>query len=156
MTASSPATLGIMYASTRLCGRQHADGLFGGAETEGCGVTRLAAGDLTRFSNLAIIIARMYAIDLTAEARDELSQLRPFDARRLLDTVERALRTEPAESGANKKLLRGLTPTWNQGRPVWQLRVGGFRVFYDVDESSRRVSIRAIRLKGRRTTEEIT
>jgi mRNA-degrading endonuclease RelE of RelBE toxin-antitoxin system len=38
---------------------------------------------------------------------------------------------------------------------VWQLRVGDFRVFYDVDEDREQVIIRAIRRKGRRSTKEI-
>ena len=40
--------------------------------------------------------------------------------------------------------------------PIWQLRVGIFRVFYDVNEEERRVSIRAIRRKpAHLKTEEI-
>jgi len=40
-------------------------------------------------------------------------------------------------------------------RPVWQLRVGDFRVFYDVDEQQQEVIVRAIRRKGSKTTKEI-
>jgi len=40
-------------------------------------------------------------------------------------------------------------------RPVWQLRVGEFRVFYDVDEEQEAVIVRAVRWKGRKITEEI-
>lgn len=40
--------------------------------------------------------------------------------------------------------------------PVWELRVGGFRVFCDVNEAERRVVIRAVREKPpHRTTEEV-
>jgi mRNA-degrading endonuclease RelE of RelBE toxin-antitoxin system len=37
----------------------------------------------------------------------------------------------------------------------WQLRVGDFRVFYDVDVEQKAVIVRAVRRKGTRTTEEI-
>ena len=52
-------------------------------------------------------------------------------------------------------MLSGLVPPWEQVRPVWQLRVGDLRVFYDVDESSRIVIVRAVRRKERKRTEEI-
>jgi mRNA-degrading endonuclease RelE of RelBE toxin-antitoxin system len=54
-----------------------------------------------------------------------------------------------------RKLLEGLVPPWDSERPVWQLRVGDFRVFYDVDEERREVIVRAIRRKGTKGTEEI-
>jgi mRNA-degrading endonuclease RelE of RelBE toxin-antitoxin system len=46
-------------------------------------------------------------------------------------------------------------PPWDSVRPVWQLRVGDFRVFYDVDEMRQEVIVRAIRRKGKNTTKEI-
>ncbi len=54
-----------------------------------------------------------------------------------------------------RKELVGLVPPWDQVRPVWELRVGDYRVFYDVDAADRTVLVRAIRHKGRRTTGEI-
>ena len=43
---------------------------------------------------------------------------------------------------------------WESLRPVWQLRVGHWRVFYDVDEDVKSVIVRAVRKKGRKLTEE--
>jgi mRNA-degrading endonuclease RelE of RelBE toxin-antitoxin system len=41
--------------------------------------------------------------------------------------------------------------------PVWELRVGDYRVFYDINEAIMRVFIRAVRFKGpEQTTAEIT
>jgi mRNA-degrading endonuclease RelE of RelBE toxin-antitoxin system len=40
--------------------------------------------------------------------------------------------------------------------PVWELRIGEYRVFYDVDEQASLVMVRAIRQKPpHKTTEEI-
>ena len=40
--------------------------------------------------------------------------------------------------------------------PVWELRVGEYRVFYDVDDTEHVVTVRAIRHKPpHATTEEI-
>jgi mRNA-degrading endonuclease RelE of RelBE toxin-antitoxin system len=46
-------------------------------------------------------------------------------------------------------------PPWEHVPPVWQLRVGDHRVLYDVAAEARLVVVRAVRRKGRSTTEEI-
>ena len=57
---------------------------------------------------------------------------------------------------SNKKIVVGLKPPWEHEEPVWELRVGPFRVFYDVNEAEQSVVIRAVREKTpHRTTEEI-
>jgi mRNA-degrading endonuclease RelE of RelBE toxin-antitoxin system len=49
-----------------------------------------------------------------------------------------------------------LVPPWEHIEPVWELRVGEYRVFYDVNEETAVVMIRAIRHKPpHKTTEEI-
>ena len=53
-------------------------------------------------------------------------------------------------------MLMGLVPPWDAVPPVWELRVGDFRVFYDLDKNDRYVFVRAVREKPpHRTTEEI-
>jgi hypothetical protein len=53
-------------------------------------------------------------------------------------------------------ILVGLVPPWEHIEPVWELRVGEYRVFYDVNEETAVVMIRAIRHKPpHKTTEEI-
>ncbi len=39
--------------------------------------------------------------------------------------------------------------------PSWELRTGGYRVFYDVDELNRVVEVLRAKFKGRRTTKEV-
>ncbi len=78
-----------------------------------------------------------------------------MDRRRVLNAVEEKLRLEPARQDRRRKVLVGLVPPWDHVRPVWQLRVGEFRVFYDVDEEQEAVIVRAVRRKGRKMTEEI-
>ena len=97
----------------------------------------------------------MFAILYDEAAEDDLRALRAFEARRILDDVDEQLTKAPATPSRRKKLLEGLVPPWESVRPVWQLRVGEFRVFYDVDEPRREVIVRAIRRKGTKTTKEI-
>jgi hypothetical protein len=55
-----------------------------------------------------------------------------------------------------RKCLIGLTPSFEHELPVWELRAGAFRVFYDVVEEQRIVHVRAVRRKERRQqTEDI-
>jgi mRNA-degrading endonuclease RelE of RelBE toxin-antitoxin system len=97
----------------------------------------------------------MFAIRLGEDAVAEIAGLRAAERRRVLDTIEKQLAHEPAKGSRRKKMLSGLVPPWEQVRPVWQLRVGDLRVFYDVDESIRIVIVRAVRRKERKKTEEI-
>jgi len=88
-------------------------------------------------------------------AEEDLRALRAFEARRILDDVDKQLAEEPTKPTRRRKLLEGLVPPWDSVRPVWQLRVGDFRVFYDVDEEREQVIVRAVRRKGTKSTEEI-
>jgi mRNA-degrading endonuclease RelE of RelBE toxin-antitoxin system len=69
--------------------------------------------------------------------------------------VDTRLTKDPTTPSRQRKLLEGLVPPWDSVRPVWQLRVGDFRVFYDVDEKQQEVIVRAIRRKRTKTTKEI-
>jgi mRNA-degrading endonuclease RelE of RelBE toxin-antitoxin system len=97
----------------------------------------------------------VYEIAFVPECVAELRALRVSERRRVVDVIERQLGWEPVSESRSRKMLVGLQPPWDQVRPVWQLRVGDFRVFYDVDESEKRVIVRAVRKKGRNRTEEI-
>ena len=102
-----------------------------------------------------IIVVTMFAIRFGEDAVAEIAGLRAAERRRAIDAIEKQLAREPAEATRRKKMLSGLVPPWEQVRPVWQLRVGDLRVFYDVDKSSRIVIVRAVRRKERRRTEEV-
>lgn len=74
----------------------------------------------------------------------------------LLDRIEEQLLHEPATETRHKTIVVGLEPPWEHEKPIWQLRIGEFRVFYDVDANASRVAVRAIRHKpAHKTTEEI-
>ena len=98
----------------------------------------------------------MYKIEYAEGIIGDLTNLRPHDRKQILDWLEKQLRYEPAKKSKNRKPLPGLIPPWDYIEPVWELRVGEYRVFYDVDEVSSLVMIRAIRHKPlHKTTEEI-
>ena len=70
-----------------------------------------------------------YSIALDPQALDDLNHIRTYDRRKIVDTIERILSTNPTQVGRSRiKRLRGVDS------PQFRLRVNGFRVFYDVYE----------------------
>jgi mRNA-degrading endonuclease RelE of RelBE toxin-antitoxin system len=98
----------------------------------------------------------MYSIKYAEGVVDDLATLRARDRKQVLDQLEKQLKYEPTKKTKNRKPLPGLVPPWEHVEPVWELRVGAYRIFYDVDERASLVIVRAIRHKPpHRTTEEI-
>ena len=72
-----------------------------------------------------------YEIVLAAQAVEDFRQLSARDRSTIRDALERHLRNEPGkETRSSIKRLRGIV------RPQYRLRVGDFRVFYDVLEDA--------------------
>jgi hypothetical protein len=70
--------------------------------------------------------------------------------------IEEHLSREPTTKTRNRKPLLGLIPPFDAARPIWELRVGDYRVFYGVSEEDRKVFVQAIRRKTlHRATEDI-
>jgi mRNA-degrading endonuclease RelE of RelBE toxin-antitoxin system len=70
-----------------------------------------------------------------------LKSLKKNEQNEVLDDIDANLRHEPAIETRNRKRLRP-----NQ-TAEWELRIGQFRVFYDVYEAVKIVSIEAVGLK---------
>lgn len=98
----------------------------------------------------------MYDIRYAEDVAHDLRRLGAAQRRQILDRIDTQLTSQPTELTRNRKILVGLVPPWEHEEPVWQLSIGQFRVFYDVDEAAAVVVIRAIRHKPpHKTTEEI-
>lgn len=97
----------------------------------------------------------MYTIELSKSAAADLIVLRAFDRARLVSEIQGELSRHPTLSARHRKMLRELRPAWEHVPPLWQLRVGEFRVFYDVDEAEHVVYVRRVIRKGTKTTGEI-
>lgn len=98
----------------------------------------------------------MYEIAFEENVEGELAGIRPFDGRRVLDAIWERLRDEPGVETRHRKILKGVKPPFHTVPPTWELRVGEYRVFYDVNEEEKTVYVRAVRHKPpHKTTEEI-
>ena len=80
----------------------------------------------------------MYEIEFTESAKADLKWFRKREQAEILDAIYMQLRYEPMVRTRNRK------PLDENETATWELRVGNARVFYDVDEIVRIVSIQAV------------
>lgn len=80
----------------------------------------------------------MYEIEYTAQALDDLASLRKFGQKQVMDEIDAQLKHEPNVETRNRKRLRP------NDVAQWELRIGKFRVFYDVREEVKIVKVEAI------------
>ena len=80
-------------------------------------------------------MAEPFAINIADQAADHLDRLQRYAQRVVLDGIELHLRHQPTEETRRIKQLR-LNPVAG-----WELRLGDYRVLYDVAEEDRVVSV---------------
>jgi len=100
----------------------------------------------------------MFAVRFSVGVERDLRALRAYDQTLVLDAIEEQLTHRPDVATRRRKMLEDITAPeeWAAAPPIWQLRVGAFRVFYDVDREKQVVWVRAIRRKpAHKTTGEI-
>ena len=79
-----------------------------------------------------------FAVEFSPRAREHVETLRKRDQQIILDAISVQLTHEPQQPTRNRKRLED-----NQLAP-WELRVGRFRVFYDIKETAKLVVIVAV------------
>jgi mRNA-degrading endonuclease RelE of RelBE toxin-antitoxin system len=79
-----------------------------------------------------------YQIAVTESAKDDLSVYTAFERKAIASAIRAQLTYQPMIETRRRKKLRD--------NPVasWELRIGKYRVFYEIDGMSRKVTIIAI------------
>jgi mRNA-degrading endonuclease RelE of RelBE toxin-antitoxin system len=79
-----------------------------------------------------------YILDMTEDAHEDLSFYRAFERKVITDEIAIQLVDQPDVETHNRKRLRD--------NPIaqWELRVGKFRVFYEIDSDEQRVTVIAV------------
>ena len=89
-------------------------------------------------------------------AKAELDALRVFEHRRVADAIDANLLYDPLLGSRKRKSLGELTAAFEYDPPLWELKVGEIRVFYSVNEATRKVLVHSVRRKPpHKTTEEV-
>src|SRR6516165_12406119 len=86
-------------------------------------------------------------------ATEELEAFRPFDQRKITAAIHDQLDDDADIPARNRKILHDVVPDFPFKPPLWELRVGEYRIFYDIDRDGAIVNVRAVRRKekGKRT-----
>ena len=85
-----------------------------------------------------------FGIEFVTEAEADLDTLQPFYRSQILDAIEQHFHHAPTQvSHARIKRLRSVTS------PAYRLRVGEYRVFYDVGREQQVVTILRVLSKER-------
>lgn len=87
----------------------------------------------------------MFTVRLTDSALDDLRFLKKNEQVTILNAVNLQLANEPLVETRNRKPLRP------NELSQWELRVGSYRVFYDVDAEGDAVLIKAVGWKDHNT-----
>ncbi|MCI0457034.1 MAG: type II toxin-antitoxin system RelE/ParE family toxin [Gemmataceae bacterium] len=80
----------------------------------------------------------MFEVVFTTSAVADVRHLKKADQNVVLDAIEQQLTNEPLVETRNRKPLRP------NDLSSWEVRVGFYRVFYDVDETNQKVTIKAV------------
>ena len=80
----------------------------------------------------------MFQTAFSPEALEDLHWFRKYDQKRILQEIETQLLHQPEEETRNRKRLRPNVLA------EWELRIGFFRVFYEVDAANAMVKIAAV------------
>lgn len=98
-----------------------------------------------------------WEVELTTDADLELQEFRVFVQRRIASAIVAHLTTSPDVETRNKICLGDqITANFDYVPPLWELRVGAYRVFYENDSQEKPVYVHAVRHKPPdRTTAEV-
>ena len=83
----------------------------------------------------------MFAVSFTENALEDLRPYPKSDQVRLIDITVEQLSADPATPTRRKKELRP------NDLSRWELRIGDYRVFYDVNETTQHVSVKSVGVK---------
>jgi mRNA interferase RelE/StbE len=92
-------------------------------------------------------MADTFQVQYSPAAKNDIVSFRKFDQRAVLEAVESYLMISPTQI-SRSRIKRMTEPFWSQ----YRLRVGEFRVYYDVDESQRTVDVLRVLKKGTSAT----
>ena len=85
----------------------------------------------------------MFEIEYTDSARQDIKALRKFQQKIILDGIDKHLQFEPTVEALNRKRMHP------NAIADWELRLGKYRVLYNVAEQVKLVAIQAVGFKVR-------
>ena len=97
-----------------------------------------------------------FALQIMPSALAELQSIKVFYRKQIVKAIDEQLTHQPVVPTRNRKPMPDVEPSFACDPPLWELRVGHFRDFYDADEVNQIVYVRAVRDKPpHAATEEV-
>jgi mRNA-degrading endonuclease RelE of RelBE toxin-antitoxin system len=96
----------------------------------------------------------VFRLNYRPGAVKDLTKIPKHYAVQIVDSVEEQLPHQALVPTKHRKPMPTLVPSFEHVPPVWQLSVGDYRIFYDVDEVANTVFIRAVLEKPPHSTTE--
>jgi mRNA-degrading endonuclease RelE of RelBE toxin-antitoxin system len=97
-----------------------------------------------------------FSIETSVSAVAELKAIKAYERKRITEEIDAQLKDQPTTETRNRKPLPKVEPGFEHVPPLWELRVGEYRVFFDVNEDEKKVIVRAVRKKTpKQTTDEV-
>ncbi len=95
----------------------------------------------------------MFNVRFAEGVAQDLKRIPVFYRNQILHAIKRQLVNTPDSETRNRKIFVKLVTPWEGIEPVWELRVGEYRVFYDISRDDETVYVRAVRRKpsGKKT-----
>ena len=93
----------------------------------------------------------MFNVRFAEGVAQDLKRIPVFYRNQILHAIKRQLVNTPDSETRNRKILVKLVTPWEGIEPVWELRVGEYRVFYDISRDDETVYVRAVRRKPQRS-----
>ena len=87
-------------------------------------------------------IAEMYTIEFTQDAIEDLRSFRKSEQQKIVSGIETQLKYKPTVKTRNRFRMRP------NDIAEWELQIGKYRVFYNVEEVNHLVSIEVIGFKS--------
>ena len=95
-----------------------------------------------------------FTLKIMPSALKELQGIGVFYRRQIAQAIDDQLYHQATTPTRHRKIFQVTEASFAFEPPLWELRIGDFRVFYDVDEPTQTVYVRAVREKPPHTTTE--
>lgn len=85
-----------------------------------------------------------FTIDIDEDALRELAEVKAFHRKKIADEIDKQLEHQADAPSRNRKMLKAASAG---SGPMWELRVGEYRVIYEINQDKSKVTVQAVRHK---------
>ena len=97
-----------------------------------------------------------FTVEIMPSALKELQAIKVFYRREITQAIDEQLHHQATTPTRHRKILQVTDASFAFDPPLWELRIGDSRVFFDVDDAAKVVTVRPVRRNAPdQTTEDV-